>query len=748
MVKRKKINDPFAAREAATYEKPIPSREYILQWLRQCKQLVSYDELLEALLLKTDEQCEALRRRLVAMVRDGQLIRTRKKMYGIPQKMDLMTGQVLGHRDGYGFVVLEEDGERLFLTERQMRTVLHGDKVLVQKTGRVIRGRPEAMIVDVLQRNTTEIVGRFFEEDGIFFVVPANSHITLDILIPPAHCHDAKSGQIVVVKLTTQPDKKQAPIGSIQEILGEHMAPEMEIDVAIRAYGLPYQWASAVIDEEKKLPVDVNAVDSVGREDLRDLPFITIDGEDAKDFDDAIYCEKNGKQGWHLYVAIADVSHYVQPNNALDEEARLRGNSVYFPHRVIPMLPFSLSAGLCSLKPDVDRLALVCKATLTPAGKIRQFEFFQAVIHSHARLTYKKAAKMLVDDDRILQMQYSAVFPHLKEAYALFNVLHKNRQVRGALELDMPETKILFDKDKKIRKIVSQERNDAHRLIEEFMLIANVSAAQFLEKHHMPTLYRVHASPDSLNLQTFRQFLNAKGLKLSGKDDPQPIDYANVLNAITDRSDADLIKMVLLRSLSQAVYQPENIGHFGLAYDSYTHFTSPIRRYPDLLVHRAIKHILQGNQSDTFSLSNDDMGEFGSHCTMTEKRADEATRDVVDWLKCEFMRDKIGQKFSGTIVSVMGFGLFVSLQEIYIEGLIHVTSLPNDYYHFDAMQHQLMGERTGICFQVGDQLPVCVSRVDLDERNIDFTLVVEEMEKIAERPSKKKQLKRSRKKSR
>ena len=629
-----------------------------------------------------------------------------------------------------------------------MRAVIHGDKVLVRKTGRDIRGRPEAMIVDVLQRNTTEIVGRFCEENGVFFVVPENRQIALDIFIPAAHCHDAKSGQIVVVRLITQPSKKQAPTGSIQEILGEHMAPGMEVDVAIRTYELPHKWSADVLEEEKQLPTRVMANDKKDREDLRELPFFTIDGEDAKDFDDAIYCERNSKRGWHLYVAIADVSHYVVPDSALDREGCLRGNSVYFPHRVIPMLPFKLSAGLCSLKPHVDRLALVCKVTLTSAGKVRNFKFSQAIIHSHARLTYQKAAKMLVDNDGMLQIQYNHVFPHLKEAYALFKVLHKHRKARGALELDMPEAKILFGKDKKIKKIVSQERNDAHRLIEEFMLVANVSASTFLEKHHMPTLYRVHAPPDSTSLQSFRQFLNEKGLTLGGKKEPQSIDYANVLNAIIDRPDADLIKMVLLRSLSQAVYQPDNIGHFGLAYPSYVHYTSPIRRYPDLLVHRAIKHILAEGTCDTFSLSDEEIAEFGFHCTATEKRADEATRDVVDWLKCEFMRDKIGQEFKGTIVSVTGFGLFVSLDTIYVEGLIHVTSLPDDYYHFNAVQHQLIGERTGKRFQIGDELRVQVSRVDLDERNIDFVLVVDDASKTRKTSSKMKRIKRAKKKTR
>jgi ribonuclease R len=499
------------------------------------------------------------------------------------------------------------------------------------------------------------------------------------------------------------------------------MAPGMEIDIAIRSYNLPHVWSTATEAEAAAFTDVVPEEAKQGREDLRQLPLVTIDGEDARDFDDAVYCEPKGK-GWRLLVAIADVSAYVAPGTALDAEARTRGNSVYFPERVIPMLPEILSNGLCSLNPEVDRLCMVCECHIGANGQLKDYRFFEGLLRSHARLTYNKVAAMLVDRDPQLTRRYHALLPHLEHLYALFKVLHKARQRRGAIEFESTETRILFGEQRKIERIVPVERNDAHRLIEECMLTANVAAADFLLSHQIPTLFRVHAQPGQDKIEDLRQFLGELGLQLGGGDDPQPKHYVKLLESIRDRHDAHLIQTVLLRSMKQAVYSPENIGHFGLAYDAYAHFTSPIRRYPDLLVHRAIRHLVRRKGAAGFDYSWSDMLQLGEHCSMTERRADEATRDATDWLKCEFMLDKIGQVYDGVISSVTNFGIFVELNDIYVEGLVHVTDLGNDYYHFDPVKHRMIGERTAKMFRLADPVRVVVTRVDLEDRKIDFEL--------------------------
>ncbi len=721
MSKKHQTHDPYAQREAKKYSNPIPSREYIVQLLTAHGQLMTKLELEQQLELTSEADCEALGFRLSAMVRDGQLIRTRNSGYGLPKKMSLIRGIVLGHPDGFGFVKSEDSAEKYFLSAGQMRQVIHGDHVLVRPTLYKVRGLTECRIVEILQRNTEEIVGRFHDQNDAYFVIPESKFIQHQIIIPAASCFGATNGDIVMVQLLVQPDKHQAPIGKVTEVIGQHMAPGMEIDIAIRVYGIPNTWPHEIEAELENIPSRVLPSEIAERTDLRDLPFITIDGADAKDFDDAVYCETT-EMGWVLYVAIADVAHYVKPNSALDLQASVRGNSVYFPERVVPMLPFKLSAGICSLKPEVNRLALVCKMTLTNTGKIRHYEFLEATIHSKARLTYEKVAKILIEHDSHLQKQYADIVPLLNNLYALFQILHQQRKARGALELEIPETKIIFSDDKKISAIECCHRNDAHRLIEECMLMANVCAAKFLIKHKIPTLYRIHAKPTLDSLANFRAFLNTLGLTLGGGDDPEPLDYARLLKKVAQRDDKTMIQTLLLRSLSQAVYQADNIGHFGLAYKAYTHYTSPIRRYPDLLVHRAIKHLIQGLEVTEFDYTRSDIDKLGMQCSMTERRADQATRDVIEWLKCEYMQDKLGTMFPAHVATVTAFGIFVALQDIYVEGLVHVTSLPNDYYQFDAIKHQLIGERTGLVYKIGDPLMVRLVRVDLDERKIDFDL--------------------------
>jgi len=720
--KRTKSKDPFAEREAQRYANPVASREYIMQLLEQSGVPLTREQISKALHLRGDDQLEALRRRLRAMERDGQLIYNRRGGYGLAHKMDLVRGRVVGHPDGFGFLIPEDGGEDLFLPTHEMRAVFHGDRIVARVAGMDRRGRREGAVVEVLQRGNEQVVGRLFVEAGIGFVVPDNKRINQDIVVPADQQYGAKHGQIVSVQLIEQPAKHRQAIGRVVEILGDHMAPGMEIDIAVRAFGLPQQWSALVEAEIEGLTPVVPEQAKQGREDLRELPLVTIDGEDARDFDDAVFCEPHGK-GWRLIVAIADVSSYVSPGTALDAEARERGNSVYFPDNVIAMLPEVLSNGLCSLNPEVDRLCMACELLIKPSGRVAEYRFFQGVMRSHARLTYTKVAAMLQDGDEALRQQYAALVPHLEQLYALFSVLHAERNKRGAIDFDTTETRVVFGENRKIERIVPVVRNDAHRLIEECMLAANVAAADFLLKRRMPGLFRVHEGPAAQKLTDLRAFLGELGLQLSGGDEPEAKHYAKLLDSVRGRPDAHLIQTVMLRSLAQAMYSPKNLGHFGLAYDAYAHFTSPIRRYPDLVVHRAIRHAIAGGKGREFMYSEEQLHNLGEHCSMTERRADEATRDAMDWLKCEYMLDKVGEEFDGIVTSVTSFGLFIELNDIYVEGLVHVTALSNDYYHHDPVHHRLVGERTGRVYRLADGVRVKVARVDLDERKIDFALV-------------------------
>ncbi len=717
--KSKRNKDRFAEREAEKYENPIPSREYILEFLAERDRPATFRQILTELQLNETHEKEALKRRLNAMARDGQLIQNRRGAFGLLDKMDLIQGRLVGHKDGYGFLIPDDGSVDLFINARQMRFAFHDDKVLVRVASIDHRGRREGAIVEVIEHNTHEIVGRLMSGSGSLFVQPTNTRISQDILIPLEDVNGAKPGQMVVVEILTQPSSITRPVGRVKEIMGDHMAPGMEIDVAIRNHELPNEWPEEVLQEAAKFKTEISADSIQDRLDLRHLPFVTIDGEDAKDFDDAVYCAPR-KGGFTLYVAIADVSHYVRPNTALDEEALNRGNSVYFPGRVIPMLPEVLSNGLCSLNPNVDRLALVCEMEISTKGQITHYEFHEAVFRSKARLTYNQVYAMVVENDVELQQKFSECLSHLQVLFTLYHLLHKTRQKRGSIDFDLPETKIIFGEDRKIERIVALQRNDAHRLIEECMLCANICAARYLLKNDCPGLYRVHSGPTPEKLMDLRKFLSVHGLKLPGKEEPTSRDYAKLLDTIAERPDAHVIQTVLLRSLSQAMYEPENKGHFGLAFDAYTHFTSPIRRYPDLLVHRSIRRILQnkfvpGEVEPIFE-------KYGEHCSMTERRADEATREAVNWLKCEYMLDKVGEEFPGVISSVTSFGIFVELTDIYIEGLIHISLLPNDYYHFDPLRHEIYGERSGVRYCLGKPLKVKVVRVDLDEGKIDFML--------------------------
>jgi len=713
--------DPHARREATRYEQPIASRELILDVITEADRPVNRADLEGLLGIHDADGVEALRRRLNAMVRDGQLVRNRRDCYALADQFDLVPGRVIGHQDGFGFVVTDDEGDDVFLSARQMRALFHGDRVLVRITGMDRRGRREGDVVEVLKRNTHTVVGRFYSENGVQFVTPDNKRLPNDIAVPAGESNDARHGQIVSVEIVQQPAKRSPPVGRVIEVLGDHMAPGMEIDIAIRSHEVPEAWPKAVQKESAVFGKDVPAKAKRGREDLRELPLVTIDGADARDFDDAVYCEATSG-GWRLLVAIADVSHYVHPETALDAEAFERGNSVYFPERVIPMLPEVLSNGLCSLNPEVDRLCMGCEMLFNREGRMIRSRFLNGLMRSHARLTYEEAAAIMVDGDTEARKRREALVPHLDELYRLYKALRKGRSKRGAIDFETTETRIVFGADRKIEKIVPLVRNDAHKVIEECMIAANVATARYLQRHKMPALYRVHATPAADKVADLQEFLNELGLGLRGGSKPAARDYSAVLGVARGRPDEHLINTVLLRSMPRAEYTPDNIGHFGLAHDDYTHFTSPIRRYPDLLVHRAIRHVLAGKKPKSFHYSLDAMHELGEHCSATERRADDATRDAVDWLKCEFMLDRVGETYAGIITSTTSFGLFVELQDIYVEGLVHVTALGNDYYHFDPTRHWLMGERTNKIFRLGDPIKVKVVQVNLDDRKIDFEL--------------------------
>ncbi|KGP62994.1 ribonuclease R [Legionella norrlandica] len=720
----KKSKDPFYSREREKYADPIPSREYIMDILDEYGRPMSRNKLLDKLDVDSESQQESLGFRLKAMLRDGQIMQDRRGRFCLLKKINLLRGTVQGHPDGFGFFIPDDGSEDMVLSAKEMKAVMHGDIVLAYQTGMDRRGRPEAKIHEVLEHANATVVGRFFSDHGVNFVIPDSKRLTQDISIPPEFINNAKNGQIVLVELIAYPNKRTQAIGRVIHILGEHMAPGMEIQVAIHAYGIPFEWPDDVLAEVAKIPQQITEDQLKGRTDLRNLPFVTIDGEDAKDFDDAVYCYKKAKGGFQLYVAIADVSYYVAKDSALDKEAARRGNSVYFPGKVVPMLPEALSNGVCSLNPHVDRLCMVAELSINQEGKITRSRFYRAVIHSHARLTYTQVGSWL--EQGKTDEKHQDLWPMLESLYDLYGVLLNTRKLRGAMDFETTETRIEFDENKKIKCIVPIIRNDAHKLIEECMLAANVSTAKFLEKAEIPTLYRVHAAPEEDKITALRQFLGELGLQLSGGKKPGPKDFQRTLNMIGDRPEKHLIETVMLRSLKQAQYVEANEGHFGLAYSAYTHFTSPIRRFPDLLIHRAVGHLLDNQPVYEFAYSHEDMNRLGKHSSMTERRADDATREVITWLKCEYMQDKLGQVFKGRISAVTSFGIFVELDEIYVEGLVHVTSLKNDYYTFDSAKHRLIGARGGQVYRLGDKMTVLVARVDLDERKIDFEPIAEE----------------------
>jgi len=719
------IKDPEAKLEAKRYENPVASRTLILKTITD-NGMMTESAVFEALAVRPDQE-EGVSRRLGAMVRDGQLIQNRRGGYLPVDEKHFIRGHVIAHAEGYGFLVPDEGGDDLFLSAKQMRGVLHGDRAIVTVSGIDRRGRREGSVISVIERANTTLIGRLFDDDGIIYIVPDNKRITENILIPADKVGQATAGQIVKVEIIHQPTKKRQAVAKVVEVIGEHMGPGMEIEMAIHNHGIPYEFPEEASKAAARLGEEVKEKDKQGRLDLRGLSLVTIDGEDARDFDDAVHCEPRDASkggGWKLTVAIADVAHYVDIGSPLDESAYDRATSVYFPGRVIPMLPEEISNGLCSINPDVDRLCMVCEMIINRDGEIESYDFKEAVMRSHARLTYNQVAQALEDEKA--REKIAHVYPHIVNLYEMYQCLDKARRGRGTIEFDTTETVIEFTDDQRIKNIRPSERNEAHKIIEECMISANVCAAKFIAKSKLPCLYRVHEDPTNEKIEDLRGTLSDLNLKLGSPSKKiESRDFAQLSEDIKGRDDYHMIQTLMLRSMKQAIYKAENSGHFGLALTHYTHFTSPIRRYPDLLVHRALKHIVRKQKKTDYLYSQDRMMQMGEHCSNNERRANEATRDAEFALKCEYMLDKVGQDFDAHVSGVVSFGLFVELDEYYVEGLIHITTLPKDYYVFDPKTHLLTGENRGIQFGLNDKVRIRVARVDMDDRKIDFELISE-----------------------
>ncbi len=737
---------------AVPYDPDVPTREAILQHLRESTRPLTPEELADRLGVVRESTRVGFERRLAAMERDGQLFLNRKGQILLTSKLEFIPGTVQGHRDGFGFLIRDDGGPDIFLSPREMLKVLHGDRVLVRQTGEY-RGKPEGQIVEVIERRTDRLVGRFIREQGIDLVVPEDQRIKHDILVPPGDTGEAKPGQVVTVEIVAQPTRHTQPIGRVVEVLGEIDDPGMEVEIAVRKFGVPHDFSPEALRQVGKLPKRVRKSDWTGRLDLTDIPFITIDGADARDFDDAVYCEpvelgtaSRKRPGWRLLVAIADVSHYVLSGSPLDRDAAERGTSVYFPRRVIPMLPEALSNGLCSLNPHVERLVLVCDMVIPAqgeqAGQVTAYQFYPAVIRSHARTTYEQVWRFLsgqtgpvlgpLDEEPLP----AAIQPLVTSLYELYQLLDSARKQRGAVDFNTVETRIVCDEEGRIERIVPYVRNDAHRLIEECMLVANTCAADFMQRSRHPGLYRVHEGPTEEKLENLRHYLRTLGLSLGGGENPSAADYMKLLEQAQGRPDINLIETMCLRSMQQAQYSPDNVGHFGLAYGAYTHFTSPIRRYPDLLTHRVIKHLLAGSRyvpvlSEELRRGGglpdkdaelDVWERLGMLCSAHERRADEASRDVEAWLKAWYMRERVGETFTGTITGVAPFGIFVTLDELYVEGMVHISELGTDYFQYHEGVNELRGERTGTRYRLMDKVVVQVARVDLEARRLEFQL--------------------------
>lgn len=714
--------DPYLAREREKYGAPVPSREYITEQLQAQARPLSRKDLIELFGLNDEDALEGLRRRLKAMERDGQVVRNRRNGYVVVDNETLVRGRIRSSADGSGVVHPDRPGPDVFLAQKEMHRLLNGDRVVVRLTGDDQAGRHSGELIEIIEHANHEIAGRYYEESGIGFVVPNNKRLHQDLIIPAGDRNGAKHGELVNAEVLNQPSQRRQPIGKITEVFGTEIARGDEVAVAARTHGIPVEWPDAVLKESAPFSDQVPEAAKANRHDLREVALITIDGADARDFDDAVYCEPT-KTGWKLIVAIADVAAYVTPGSALDAEAAERGNSVYFPRAVVPMLPEVLSNGLCSLNPKVDRLCMVCEMQIDSNGELKGSNFFNGIMNSAARLTYEEVDAIQNNRDPSLRRDYEAVLPQIDHLYEVFEALRRDRIKRGAIDFNTSESVLEFDAEGQVADIHPAERNNAHRLIEECMVKANVATAQFLREHRIPALYRVHEQPALERLKNLREFLASIGLSLGGGDEPSPKDYSTLMSQITERSDRHLIEMIMLRSMMAAEYRPDNAGHFGLALDAYAHFTSPIRRYPDLIVHRAIKHVLSKQPIAEFSYTENQLVTLGEHCSMTDRRAEEAARDAIMTLKCRFMADRVGREFNGVISGVTSFGLFVELDEVFVDGLIHITNLEQDFFHFDPIGHRLVGERTGKTYCLTDRIRIQLAQVNVDDGKLDFSPV-------------------------
>ncbi|WP_422667445.1 ribonuclease R [Buchnera aphidicola] len=727
------VVDPYQKREAKKYKNPIPSREYISSWLKKNKDVTTQKNLEKIFDIKNKEEKKALRRRLRAMERDGQIIYTRNKCYITPEKLKTIQGKVIGHRDGYGFLRAETLKDDLWLSTEQMKLCIHGDFILAHVFDSDKKGRSAAKVLKILKPNSNLIVGRYYIKNAKNFVIPDDTRFNFHIFITSSIQPKCIAvGSIVVVKLKNYPLKRKIIEGVIVEVLGKKMATNLAIEVALRTHSIPYCWSEEVKNQLLYIKNNISYSDRKNRIDLCHLPFFTIDDEDARDFDDAIFCKKknNSEEGWDLWVAIADVSAYVKPNTALDKAASERGTSVYFPSLVVPMLPEKISIDLCSLKPDVERLCLVCQMHLSITGELISYKHYEAIISSKGRFTYNEIFKIW-NGDIDLRIQYKKIIKYIDNLFDLQKIFHIYKINKKSIDFENIEPKFILDKENKIYKIYQNIRNDAHKFIESCMILANIASSLLVKKYKYPTLFRNHDKPSQNNVISFRLFLKELGLTLDGGDIPDAVDYSHLLKKISFRSDYEMIQIMLLRSMKQAVYSPKNCGHFGLSLPSYLHFTSPIRRYPDLLVHRIIKFLIlkenkilinKNNMYNTHLISLKDAEQLGIHCSMTERRADNAVRDVVDWLKCDFMQKKIGHILTGVISNVTSFGFFVRLNQLFIDGLVHITSLHDDYYYFDSIRLRLIGKSHKKIYRLGDKLKVKVIAIHLHERKIELSL--------------------------
>lgn len=723
-----------APNKGTTYKHPIPSQNDLIDFLTDVGKPQKAEPILLAFDLKGQRMRALLIERLQSMVRAGQILENRRGEFCLTVKLDLVTGKVTGHRDGFGFVIRDDgDSDDVYLSAREMRSLFDGDRVAVRIKGLDHRGRAEGELVDVLERGTREIAGQFIRERGIGVVIPDNAKLSHRILIPKGEAANARHGNMVVVEILDFPTHVEQATGRITTIIGNPGEKGIATDIAIHSHGIPFKWPDAVRKEAQGFGSSVPGSSHSGRTELRNVDLITIDGADARDFDDAVYCKRSA-DGWRLLVAIADVAHYVNVGAALDKEAIVRGTSVYFPDRVVPMLPEVLSNGLCSLNPKVDRLCMVCDMRVSPAGKVTKATFFEGVMNSKARLTYSQVGDFLSGASTTSvpkELQAS-----VRDLHDLYKAFAKQRKRRGAIEIDLPQTKFKLNEDGEIDRIEVVPRNDAHRLIEECMIAANVEAAKFLKQHKIAGLYRIHPKPDTDRFNDLRLYLTSLGLKVPHPDHVEPRHFTQIIEQVKERPDSAAITMAMLRSLTHAAYSPANVGHFGLALPSYAHFTSPIRRYPDLLVHRAIRHIIRGGKPGKYDYSAKEMERLGAITSAHEKRAEEATRDVEAWLKCQYMEGHLGEEFDGVITGVTNFGLFVQITELMTDGLVHVTSLANDYYKYDAGSQRLVGERSGHTYHLGAEMRIRVQRVDMETRKIDFRPVTDDSrEAQVSRPS-------------